>query len=52
MVITLGQGVQHIVTMFEPLENLVDEANAHYQEGGEAVACGSKAEERREYVHF
>jgi hypothetical protein len=31
--------------MFEPLENLIDEADARYQEDGQAVACGSNAEE-------
>jgi hypothetical protein len=49
-VITLGRGVRRIVTMFEPLENLIDEADARWEEGGEAVARGSSAEERREYV--
>lgn len=51
-VITLGRGVRRIVTMFEPLENLIDEADTRYQEGEEAASRGSDsdAEERREYV--
>jgi hypothetical protein len=38
--------------MFEPLENLLDEADARYQEGGAAVARGRDAQERRKYVLF
>jgi hypothetical protein len=36
--------------MFEPLEHLIEEADARCQEGGEAVARGSDEEECREYV--
>jgi len=32
--------------MFEPLENLIDEADTRYQEGRQAVTHGSDAEER------